>query len=348
MNRRTKAVIFIVLMRSILLPIYLFLSATAYAATGYQVINKLPLGGEGGWDYITADSTNHRLYLSRGTHVMVVDTETNKLLGDIPETPGVHGIALAPELSRGFTSNGKANTASIFDLQTFQVIGQVKTGENPDAILYDPVTKRVFTFNGKSKDATVFDAVSEKVLETISLGGKPEFATSDNKGNVFVNIEDTNELVELDSAKLTITRRHSLAPCNEPTGMAIDIEHHRVFSVCRNKLMTVYDINAGKMTATVPIGEGADGSVFDVERGIAFSSNGEGTLTLVRESSPGKFAAETVKTKRGARTITLDPATHKIYLPTAEFGPVPAPTKEAPNPRPPAIKDSFQVLVVGE
>jgi len=334
-------------MKSVIVSVLLLISVNVHAESGYHVINKLPFGGEGGWDYLTMDSSAHRLFIARGTHVMVIDTASNKLITDIPDTPGVHGIALATELNRGFISNGKGNTASIFDLKTLKVIRQVKTGENPDAILYEPVSKRVFTFNGKSKDATVFDAASETVLGTIALGGKPEFATVDNKGRVFVNIEDTNEVVELDSRKFTITKRHSLSPCIEPTGMAIDTAHHRIFSGCHNKVMIVLDVETGNVIATVPIGEGVDANAFDPETGLAFSSNGDGTLTVVRESSPGKFETETVPTQRGARTMALDPKTHKIYLPTAEFAPAPAPTAEKTKPRPVLIKDSFAVLVVG-
>jgi DNA-binding beta-propeller fold protein YncE len=335
-------------MRALFSSILLFLSVTAYAESGYHVINKLPLGGDGGWDYLTIDSPDHRLYISRSTHVMIIDTRTDKVIGDIPDTPGVHGIALAPELNRGFISNGKADTVSIFDMKTLEIIGQVKTGKNPDAILYDPATKRVFAFNGKSNDATVFDANSGKVLGTIALGGKPEFSTTDSKGKVFVNIEDTSEVVELDSRKLTIAKRYSLSPCNEPTGMAIDIEHKRVFSGCHNMLMTVLDVDTGKVVATVPIGKGVDANAFDAETGLAFSSNGDGTLTIVRESSPGKFETETIPTQRGARTMALDLKTHNIYLPTADFSPVPASPAGAPKQRPAMIKNSFAVLVVGK
>ncbi len=335
-------------MKSLMVTVLLLISSAAQAASGYHVINKIPLSGEGGWDALTVDSAAHRLYLSHSTHVMVIDTVTDKVVGDIPDTPGVHGIALAPELNRGFTSNGKSNTASIFDIKTLKLIGHVKTGENPDIILYEPYTQRVFTFNGKSKDATVFEAASGNILATIALGGKPEFATMDSKGNVFVNIEDTSEVVELDSKKLTISKRYSLKPCEEPSGIAIDIEQHRLFSGCRNKVMTVLDVVSGKVIATVPIGEGVDGNAFDAETGLVFSSNGEGTLTVVRESSPGKFDAEIIPTQRSARTMALDIKTHKIYLPVAAFSPAPAPTPEVPKPRPIMIKDSFAVLVVGK
>jgi len=334
-------------MKKIITAILLFLSAVAYGASGYHVIHKLPLGGEGGWDYVTADGAAHRLYISRSTHVVVVDTASETVAGNIPDTPGVHGIALDPELNRGFISNGKANTASIFDLKTLTVTGQVKTGENPDAILFDPATRRVFTFNGKSKDATVFDAASEKILGTITLGGKPEFAASDHKGKVYVNIEDTNEVVELDSRTLAIERRYPLHPCVEPTGMAIDIEHQRIFSGCHNKVMTVLDVRSGKVIASVPIGEGVDANAYDPETGLIFSANGDGTLTVVREAAPGKFETETILTQRGARTMALDTKTHKLYLPTAEFAPAPEAAAGAPKQRASFITNSFVVLVVG-
>jgi DNA-binding beta-propeller fold protein YncE len=328
----------------------LCLSAVCYAAEpGYHVIKKVQLGGEGGWDLLTVDSAARRLYISRSTHVMVVDIDTDKVVGDIPNTSGVHGIAVAPELNRGFTSNGKTNTATIFDLKTLKVLGQVKTGTNPDAILYDPASKRVFAFNGKSHDATVFDAVSGDVVGTVALGGKPELAEADGKGMVFVNLEDKSEVVEIDSAKLVVTKRYSLKPGEEPTGIGVDPEHHRVFSGCNNKLMTVLDTESGKVVATVPVGEGVDGSGFDPAAGLAFSSNGEGTLTVVRESSPGKFeVAETVPTQRGSRTMAIYPKTHNVYLPAAQFLPPPAPTPDNPKPRPTMVKDSFVVLVVGK
>jgi len=325
------------------------LGTIAYAADpGYHVIRKLSLGGEGGWDYITVDAGARRLYIARGTHVMVVDPGTGRVAGDIPNTPGVHGIALAPELNRGFTSNGRANTATIFELKTLKTLHQVKTGANPDAILYDTATRRVFTFNGRSGDATVFDPTTAAVLATIPLGGKPEFAVADGKGRIFVNIEDKSEVVEIDSRKLAVARRSSLGPCKEPSGMGLDAQRHLVFSGCSNKIMTVLDANAGKVIATVPIGEGVDGNGFDPGKKLAFSANGEGTLTIVQESSPSKFeVVATVTTQRGARTMAIDPKTHNIYLPAAQFGATARTTLEVPRPRPPMIPDSFVVLVVG-
>jgi DNA-binding beta-propeller fold protein YncE len=324
-------------------------SATAFAAEpGYHVIKKLQLGGEGAWDYLTVDNAARRLYISRGSHVMVLDIDTDKVTGDIPDTPGVHGIALAPELNRGFISNGQANTSTIFDLRTLKVLGQVKTGENPDAILYDPVSQRVFTFNGRSKDATVFDAIAGKVVGTIALGGKPEFAVTDGKGNIFVNIEDTGEIAKIGSRTLEVLKRYSLKPCLEPTGMGIDPGHHRVFSGCHNRIMVVLDTDAEKVIATIPIGGGVDGNGYDPGTALAFSSNGDGTLTVIRESSPGNFeVAETVTTQQGARTMAIDTKTHRIYLPAAKFSSLPSATSQGPHSRPTMIKDSFVVLVVG-
>ena len=333
-------------MRTFLFLCGLIIGVNVYAAEpGYHVIKKIQLGGEGSWDYLTVDNAARRLYVSRGTHVMIIDLETDKLVGDLPNTPGVHGIAIATELNRGFTSNGRANTATIFDLKTLKVLGEVKTGQNPDAILFDPLTKRVFTFNGRSNDATVFDAATGEVVKTIKLGGKPEFSTSDGKGKIFVNIENTSEVVEIDGQKLEVAKRYSIKPGEEPSGMGLDVDHHRVFSGCANKMMTVLDAQSGKLISTVAIGEGVDGNGFDPELKLAFSANGEGTLTVARESTPGNYeVAETVVTLPGARTMTIDPKTHNIYLPTAQFPPTPAGSRQ----RPIAVKDSFMILVVGK
>ena len=328
----------------------LVLAANSYAAdSGYHIIKRLKVGGEGGWDYLTVDNAARRLYISRSTHVMVIDLDTDKVIGDIPNTPGVHGIAIAPELNRGFTSNGKADTSTIFDLKTLKVLGEVKTGGNPDSIIYDPASKEVFTFNGRSKDATVFNAATGKVVKTIPLGGKPEFSATDGKGNIYVNNEDTNEVIQIDSKKARVSKKFSIKPCEEPSGLGLDSEHGRVFSGCHNKILTVLDTNTGKVIATPPIGANVDGNGFDSGTGLAFSSNGDGTLTVVREVSPGKFeVSETVTTQRGSRTMAVDPKTHNIYLPAAQFMPPKAPTAEKPKPRPEMVKDSFEVLVVGK
>jgi DNA-binding beta-propeller fold protein YncE len=328
----------------------LVITANSYAAdSGYRIIKRLKVGGEGGWDYLTVDEAARRLYISRSTHVMVIDLDTDKVVGDIPNTPGVHGIAVAPELNRGFTSNGKADTSTIFDLKTLKILGEVKTGGNPDAIIYDPASKNVFTFNGRSKDTTVFDAVSGKVLRTIPLGGKPEYAATDTKGKIYVNIEDTNEVIEISSRTKRVLQKFLLKPCDEPTGMGLDSEHGRVYSGCHNKFMTILSTKSGKVIATVPIGENVDGNGFDAGTGLAFSSNGDGTLTVVRESSPGKFEViESVTTQRGSRTMAIDTKTHNIYLPAAQFSQPEKSSQAATKQRPVMVKNSFEILVVGK
>lgn len=334
--------------RNLLCSTLLFGALASAAGPGYHVVDKLALGGEGGWDYLTADGAAGRLYVSRGSHTMVVDLATGKLAGDIPSTLGVHGIALAPELGRGFTSKGRTDNVTIFSLTTLKPIGEVATGKNPDCILYDPASARVFTFNGRSGDATAIDAATGAVAGTIPLGGRPEYARPDEAGKIYANIEDKNEVVEIDSRKLTVLRRMSIAPCEGPSGLAVDAVHGRVFSGCHNKVMSVLDIASGKVIASVPIGAGVDGNGYDPGAGFAFSSNGEGTLTVARESSPGKFeVAETVTTEPGARTMAVDLKTHRIYLPTARFGPPAQPTADQPRPRPSLIPDSFVILVVG-
>jgi DNA-binding beta-propeller fold protein YncE len=337
-------------MKKILLFYALFLISAVHAAVpGYHVVKKIQIGGDGFWDYLTVDNAVRRLYVSHGTKVLVIDLETDKLVGEINETPGVHGIALAPELNRGYISCGRADKVIIFDLKTLEVLGQVKTGSNPDAIRYDSFTKRVFVFNHSGNDATVFEAETGGITGTIALGGAPEFSRIDGKGKIYVNIEDLSEVAEIDCRTLAITRRFSIEPGEEPTGMGFDVANHRIFSACSNKMMTVLDIGTGQVIATVPIGSGCDGAGFDAETGLIFCSNGEGTLTVIQQSSPGKFeVAETVPTQSGARTMTIDPTTHHVYLPTARFAPPAEPTPEAPKPRRTVIKDSFCILVVGK
>jgi len=323
--------------------------ALAAAGPGYRVVNTYKVGGDGSWDYLTADSAARRLYISRATHVIVLDLDSGKTVGDIADTPGVHGIALAPELRRGFTSNGRENTVSIFDLKTLATSSKVKVGENPDAILYDPATKRVFTFNGRSNDSTAIDATNGTVLGTIKLDGKPEFAVSDGKGGVWVNIEDKSELTAIDPGKLVVKQSWPLAPCKEPSGLALDKKNRRLFAGCDNKMMAVVNADTGKVLATPTIGDGVDATAFDDETGLAFASCGEGVLTVVREESPDKFSvAENVPTQPGARTMALDTKTHNTYEVTAKFGPPPAPTADNPHPRRTILPDSFVVLVVGK
>ena len=331
--------------------ISLSLAAVALAAAGpgYHVATTYKVGGEGGWDYLTMDSDARRLYISRATHVIVLDADSGKSVGDIADTPGVHGIALAPELGKGFISNGREGTVSVFDIKTLVTSSKVKVGENPDAILYDPATKRVFTFNGRSQDSTAIDAASGKVLGTIKLDGKPEFAASDAKGEIFVNIEDKSELVAIDPNKLEVKSKWPLAPCTEPSGLSMDRKNRRLFVGCDNKMMAVVDADSGKVLATPTIGEGVDATAFDAEAGLAFASCGEGVLTVVKEESPDKFSvAESVPTKRGARTLALDSKTHNVFVVTADFGPPPAPTADNPHPRRSIVPDTFVVLVVAK
>lgn len=331
--------------------VMLFLVAGALAApgTGYHVVKTYKLGGDGGWDYLTADATARRIYISRATHVMVVDADSGKSVGDIPDTPGVHGIALAQDLARGFTSNGRDGTVSIFDIKTLATSNKVKVGQNPDAILYEPANRRVFTFNGGSHDSTVIDAAKGTVLGTIKLDGKPEFAVSDGKGEVFVNIEDKSEMEVIDPGKLEVTSKWPLAPCESPSGLAMDRKNRRLFVGCDNKMMAVVNADSGKVLATLPIGEGVDATAFDEETGLAFASCGEGVLTVVHEDSPDKFRViENVPTQPGARTMTLDSSTHNAITVTAKFGPPPAPTADNPHPRRAILSDSFVLLVVGK
>jgi YVTN family beta-propeller protein len=339
-------------MRSWLSLLTLLVAAVALAASGpgYKVANTYKVGGDGGWDYLTADSAARHLYISRATHVIVLDLDSGKTVGDIPDTPGVHGIALAPDLGRGFTSNGRENSVSIFDTKTLATSSKVKVGENPDAILYDPATKRVFTFNGRSQDSTAIDATSGKVLGTIKLDGKPEFAASDGKGGLWVNIEDKGELVSIDPNKLEIKSKWPLAPCTEPSGLSLDKKNRRLFVGCGNKMMAVVDADSGKILATPAIGEGVDATAFDDETGLAFAScGGDGILTVVKEESPDKFSvAENVPTQAGARTMALDSKTHNVYLVTAKFGPPPAPTADNPHPRRSILPDSFVVLALSK
>jgi YVTN family beta-propeller protein len=316
--------------------------------SGYHITKTLKLGGEGGWDYLTVDSKARRVYISRGTHVMVVDADTGALVGDIPNTNGVHGIAIASDFDRGFTSNGRDGTITIFDLKTLAAVGTAKAGKNPDAIIYDPASKRVFAFNGSSNDATAIDAKTGTVAGTIPLGGKPEFAVADEKGHVFVNIEDKSEIVQFDANKLTVENHWSIAPGAEASGLAMDRKHRLLFAVCSNKLMVVVSADTGKVVASVPIGPGCDAAAFDPETGYAFSSNGgDGTLTVVHEDAPDKFTVmENVPTLRRARTMTLDPKTHQVYTVTAEYGAAPAPTTEQPRPRPAMVPGSFTLLIL--
>lgn len=282
----------------------------------YHPLKEIPVGGAGGFDYLTVDPSARRLYVSHGTKVVVIDIEKGAIVGEVADTPGIHGIATAPDLKRGFTSNGREAKASIFDPESLKTLSKVETGPNPDAILYEPGQQEVYTFNGRGKSATVFGAQTGKVIATIPLSGKPEFATADPKaGRVYCNIENKSEIAVIDTKTHQVVNNWKIEPGEEASGMAIDLEHHRLFSGCHNKLMVMMDNTNGKVVATVPIGDGVDANAFDPGTQLAFSSNGEGTVTIAHEDSPDKLTVvQTLKTQRGARTMSLDPKTHNIYL----------------------------------
>jgi DNA-binding beta-propeller fold protein YncE len=317
-------------------------------ASGHHLVDRWALGGEGGWDYPTVDSAAHRLYLSRATHAAVIDTRTGKSVGDVPDTPGVHGVAIAADVHRGYASAGKANAVRVFDLDTLQPLGSIPVGAHPDAILYDPKIHEVIALNGEDDSASVIDTAKNKVIGTIALPGAPEFARSDGAGHVYVNIEDKNAIAALDLASQKVTAVWPLTGCERPTGLALDAADSRSFSGCGNAVMVVSDTRLGKSIATLPIGHGVDGVEFDALLQNAYSANGEGTLTIVHEGADRQHFAviETLPTAPGARTIALDAATHRLYLPTAQFGPAPAATAATPRPRPPILPGTFEVLVV--
>jgi YVTN family beta-propeller protein len=327
------------------LPVLCAIASAAHAAD-YSVAEKWSLGGDGGWDYPSVDPGAHLLYLSRATHVAIVDTRSGKIVGDIADTPGVHGIALAPDLGRGFISAGKANQVKVFDLNSRQVLASIEVGSKPDAILYEPHTHRVVVLNGHSDSASIIDPADSRVVKTIALGGGPEFARTDGAGRVYVNLEDKNQLAVLDMASLQVTAHWALPGCDAPSGLALDAAHQRSISVCANAVLVVLDTASGKHVATVPIGHGVDGVEFDPAVQNAFSANGDGTLTVVHEADPDHFViVQTLATAQGARTITLDPDTHRLYLPTASFGPVKGGLLDA-HPKPPILPGTFEVLVV--
>lgn len=309
----------------------------------YHAGKEIPIGGEGGWDYLSVDPAAHRLYVSHATHVVVIDTQVGKVVGDIPDTPGVHGFAIAADLGRGFSSNGRENKASIVDLKTLKLIQKVDTGENPDAILYEPARKEIYTMNGRGKSATVIDAQTGKVVATVPLEGKPEFAQADSKaGKIYVNMEDLNAIKVIDTATHTVSATWPAAPCEAATGMAFDVATHRLFLGCNNKLMVMVDSTTGKVVYSVPVGAGVDSTWFDPATKLAFTSDGEsGTVTIAHEDSPSVLkVVQTLKTRPGARTMALDPSTHTIYLAATDYEPQPAASKG----RPKAVVGTFRVL----
>ncbi len=325
------------------------LAATAPTPV-YSVTKRYALGGAGGWDYLVADPKSGHLFISRSDRALVVNLADGSLAATIPGTDGIHGFALVHELGRGYTSNGRADNLTVFDLATLKPTGTIAvSGHNPDAILYDKASRHLFTFNGRSQDVSVIDPQTEKVVATIPVGGKPEFAVTDDHGRIFFNVEDTAELVQLDSRNAKLTARWKLNGCEEPTGLAFDEAHQRLFSVCQNGRMIVTDSASGKFVASVAIGSGADGAVYDAQLGLVFSSNGgDGTLTVVKQNDADHYAvAANVPTLPSARTLALDPESHLIYLVGAKFQPMPAPAQGQARPRAPVLEGSFEVIVVG-
>jgi YVTN family beta-propeller protein len=325
------------------------LFGTAYAQVPqYRVQKTWHISGDGWWDYMTVEPAAHRLYIARGNRVQVVDTQTGKLITEMGGMMGTHGIALNTNGKYGYVSDGGAGMVRVFDRATLKVIASIPAEKNPDAILFDPATKRVFAFNGRSQSATAIDTETNKALQNIPLPGKPEFAQADGKGNVYVNIEDKNQIVRIDAKTLKPTATWPIAPCDSPSGLAIDRAHHRLFAVCDNHVMTVVDAQTGKVVATPQIGSGPDATRYDAKSHLVFSPNGrDGTLTVVQQLSPNNYKpVQTVTTQRGARTMALNSDTGAIYLVTAGFGPPPAATAANPHPRPAMLPDSFVVLVV--
>lgn len=317
----------------------------APAHADYHVTRTVRLGGDGRWDYVTLDSVGRRLFIARQTRVMVVDAAGGKLLAEIPGLDGAHGIALAYPAGRGFATSGRDGMVTMFDLRSLRVLGRIPAAPDADAVLYDPSSGRVFTFNGDPGTSTVIDPKTGKAIGSIPLGGKPEFGVADGRGRVYVNLEDKAEIAEIDPLAMRVTRRWPLAGCEEPTGLAIDRDHRILFSGCHSRVMAISDARGGRTIAQVPIGEGVDGCAFDPGTGLAFSSNGAGSITVVHEDSPTSFhLVSTATTRRGARTMTLDPRTHRLYTVTADFGATPAPTTDEPHPRPSLVPGTFTLL----
>lgn len=325
------------------------LAFAAFGAEGYKVLSKIKVGGTGGWDYLAVDPATQRLFASHGGIVEVVDIKAGKPIGQITQLHGVHGIAVASDVGKGFISNGQSNSVTIFDLKTLQKTGEPAVGgQNPDAICYEPKTQRIFTMNGRSNDSTAINAKNNEIIATFPIGEKPENCAMDGAGKLYVNIENSSEIVEIDAAKPGVSRRASLAPCEGPSGLAIDVKNKKLFSVCSNKMMAVTDIATMKVIATPAVGAGTDGAGFDAASGLAFSSNGgDGTMTIVKLVNGRYQAVDTVTTERGARTMTVDQTTHRLYMLAAEYGPA-AEAKDGKKGRPTVVPDSFHVLVIGK
>jgi YVTN family beta-propeller protein len=321
--------------------------ATLCAAQNYHVTEHWKVGGQGGWDYLLSDDAAHRLYITHNSRVEVVDTTTGKPVGAITGLKSTHGVALNTDGKTGYISDGAGNAIVVFNRADFSVLATVPAGTNPDGITFEPVTKTVWAFNGRSSNISVLDSASNTVVATVPLPGKPEFPQADGQGSVFANIEDKNEIVKLDAANRKLIATWPLPGCESPSGMSIDREKHRLFSVCDGGKMVVVDYDSGKVLGLAAIGDGPDAAGFDPKHGLAFSSNGgDGTLTVVDSGKPGFPALQNVKTEKGARTMAFDASTGRVYLVTAQFGPPPAPTEAMPHPRRSVVPDSFEIIVV--
>jgi YVTN family beta-propeller protein len=302
--------------------IFLFVCLVASAtALDYQITRKIPIPGKGSWDYLVVDEGGRRLYVSHGTQVEVLNVDSGAIVGKVENTPGVHGIAIAPELGRGFASNGESSTVTIFDLKTLKTIAEVPVGKKPDAIIYDPATSRVFAFNGDSSSASAIEAATGKVVGTVDLGGGPEYAVADGSGYIYNNLEDASVVLKINARSLRVEQRWPTAPCASPSSMAMDRPNRRLFIGCRNKLMAVVNADTGQVITTLPIGDHVDATAFDPESRLIFNSNGEGTITVIHQDSPDKYSVvENVKTLPKAKTMALDPKTHRLFLSTTEAG----------------------------
>ena len=326
----------------------LLAASLAQARPQYRLAREVPLPGDEGWDYLTFEQGGHRLFVAHGTHVLVIDTDHMQVVGEIADTPGVHGIALAPALGRGFISAGRSSTIVVFDLKTLARVAEIRsTGEGPDAIYYDAATQRVFAFNGRSHDVTAIDAARGTVAGTIALAGKPESVAGDAEGRLYVNLEDRGSIAALDARSLAVTAVWPVAGCENPTGLALDARGQRLFAACGNRVMAVLDAGSGRVLGSAPIGAGVDFAAYDPSARLAFASCGEGVLTAVTVTTAGSAqVAQSIPTRPGARTMALDERTHRIFLVTANFGAPPAATPEQPHPRAPSLPGSFRLLVV--
>jgi len=323
-------------------------SLAAQSSQSYEITHTYTVGGDGGWDYVVPDAPNHRVFIGRQNRVMVVDMNSGRLIAEVTGINGAHGTAVAPATGHGFATSGNDSSIVMFDLKTYKTLARIRAAEDADAIIFDPTSKRIFSFNGDANSSTVVDAQMGTLVTNIPLGGKPEYGQSARNGKIYANLVDSSQVVEIDARTLTVTRRWSTAPCKNPVSMAIDTRHQRLFSGCRSGVMAISDYKNGTTVATVPIGRGVDGAGYDPVLRDAYASNADGTLTVIHQDSPDSYrVVQTVQTAQGGRNMGLDPATHRIYVVSAKFGPVPADSTAAnPRRRPPIVPGSFMVMVV--